>query len=227
MDPTPAPELKPAPPARAPRPWPAWLRAWPVYVLLVAVLGATWYVTRARKEAGLVDPVLPVTIQLESNVEVKFGEVTMQGRQKGVQRWVITSPVVTLSKDGRYTEFEPDPAGRFFNLKDWKAKEEAPSDKVRSLDWKAKKARYDSFSEDLEMLGKVVLTTDEKDIIKTEKVAYKARTKRVQMPEQVVIQMADGTYARADSLEANSDAEVFELKGHVDFKAPTGEEDKL
>jgi hypothetical protein len=47
------------------------------------------------------------------------------------------------------------------------------------------------------------------------------------MPGKVVITMADGTEARADSLEANADAEVFELKGHVDFKAPAGDEEKL
>jgi LPS export ABC transporter protein LptC len=224
MDPTPPPAMTPAPPRR----WPGWLRAVPLLVLLVAVIGAAVWVTRARKQAGLAaDSVLPVTIQLASNVEVKFGEVTMQGRQKGVQRWLISAPTVSLSKDSRYTYFEPRPKGRFLNLKDWKARDEAPTDKVRSLDWQADRAQFDSFSDDLEMTGHVVITTDDKDVIKTEKMSYKARTKRVQMPGKVDIKMADGTEARADALEANSDAEVFELKGHVDFKAPTGEEEKL
>ncbi|MEB3223600.1 MAG: LPS export ABC transporter periplasmic protein LptC [Candidatus Sericytochromatia bacterium] len=225
MDPTPPPELKPAPPLRR---RPAWLIAVPVLALLVGVIVAAVWVTRARKEAGLAaDSVLPVTIQLASNVEVKFSDVTMQGRQKGVQRWMIVAPTVSLSKDSRYTYFEPKPKGRFLNLKDWRAREEAPSDKVRSLDWQADRAQFDSFSDDLEMAGHVVITTDDKDVIKTDKMTYKSRTKRVQMPGKVHIKMTDGTEARADSLEANSDAEVFELKGHVDFKAPTGDEEKL
>jgi hypothetical protein len=73
----------------------------------------------------------------------------------------------------------------------------------------------------------VVLHTDDKDVIKTEKLLYKARTKKVLMPEKVDIKMVDGTEARADSLEANSDAEVFELKGHVDFRANAQDEEKL
>ncbi|MEB3330106.1 MAG: LPS export ABC transporter periplasmic protein LptC [Candidatus Sericytochromatia bacterium] len=224
MVPTPTPELSPPPRRR----WPGWLRALPVVLLLVAVVGAAVGVTRARQRAGLAaDAVLPVTIQLASNVEVKFSDVTMQGRQKGVQRWLISAPTVSLSKDSRYTYFEPQPRGRFLNLKDWKARDEAPPDKVRSLDWRADRAQFDSFSDDLEMTGSVVITTDDKDVIKTEKMTYRARTKRVEMPKKVEIKMTDGTEARADSLEANSDAEVFELKGHVDFKAPTGEEEKL
>lgn len=222
MDATQAPPLAPPP-----KPRPRWLNAWPIYLVLAIVVLVTAYVTRTRQQAGLADPLLPAAIQLEQNIEVKFTEVSMQGRQKGVQRWIIEAPTVTLSRDGRYTQFEPNPKGRFLNLKDWRSNEATPTTKVRSLDWTSKRAQYDSFSEDLEMDGNVVLHTDDKDVIKTEKLLYKARTKKVLMPKKVDIKMVDGTEARADSLEANSDAEVFELKGNVDFRAKAQDEEKL
>lgn len=222
----PPPGLTPPPPAPK-RQLPGWLRAWPIYLIAVAVLAGTFFVTRQRQQAGQADPLLPAAIQLEQNIEIQFAEVTMQGRQKGVQRWVITSPKVALSKDGRYTYFDPDPSGRFLNLKDWRAKEGEPSEKVKSMDWTADKARFDSFTEDLEMEGHAVITTDDKDIIKTERVEYKSRTKRVHMPKPVDIKMKDGTDIKGDSLEANTEAEVFELKGHVDFRTEVKDEEKL
>ncbi|MEB3196090.1 MAG: LPS export ABC transporter periplasmic protein LptC [Candidatus Sericytochromatia bacterium] len=217
----------PGPPAKPARARPNWLAPWPIYLLTVLVVAGTIYVTRARQQAGLADPVLPKAISLEQNIEVKFSDVTMQGRQKGVQRWLIEAPTVSLSRDGRYTTFEPKPKGRFLNLKDWKNQDASPSEKVRALDWTADQARFDSFSEDLHMSGHVVLTTDDKDIIKTEELAYRARTKRVEMPKPVTITMTDGTEARGDALEANADAEVFELKGHVDFRAKAQDEERL
>ena len=226
----PPPGLTPAEPPKAPKPsrqLPGWLRAWPVYLLTVAVVAGTFYITRQRQQAGQADPLLPAVIQLEQNIEIQFADVTMQGRQKGVQRWVITSPKVALSKDGRYTYFDPDPTGRFLNLKDWKAKDEEPGEKVKSMDWKADKARFDSFTEDLEMDGHAVITTDDKDVIKTERVEYKSRTKRVHMPTPVVIKMNDGTDIKGDALEANTEAEVFELKGNVDFRTEVKDEEKL
>lgn len=233
MDPTPpnAPgvtaEAPPPKPAKPRKPLPGWLRAWPIYALAVAVVAGTYFVTRQRQQAGQADPLLPAAVQLKENIEIQFGDVTMQGRQKGVQRWVITSPKVALSKDGRYTYFDPDPKGRFLNLKDWRAKEGEPAEKVKSMDWVADKAKFDSFTEDLEMEGHAVITTEDQDVIKTERVEYKSRTKRVHMPKPVDIKMKDGTDIKSDSLEANTEAEVFELRGHVDFRTEVKDEEKL
>ena len=205
-----------------------WLRPWPIYLSAIAVVGGGVYYTRAQRAAGVADPILPPSVQLQQNIEIQFGDVVMQGRQKGVQRWAITSPKVALSKDGRFTYFDPDPKGEFYNLKDWNEQEGgAPSDKTRSMTWTAKKAQFDSFTEDLVIEGKAVITTDTKDVIKTEKVEYKSRAKLVNMPQPVDIVTEKGTHVTADSLEANADAEVFELKGNVDFLTPLNDEDKL
>lgn len=232
MDPTP-----PPPPARRglklPRPkLPAWLRPWPIYLLAVGVAGGTYYFVTHR-QAGQGDTVLPPSVKLESNIEIEFGDVIMQGRQKGVQRWTIQAPKVKLSKDGRYTYFEPRPQGNFVNLKDWNQSDQAatasadPNAKVRSLDWIADKARFDSFTEDLDIDGHALVTTDEKDVIKTESIQYKSRTKAIEMPKPVDISMKKGTTMKADSLSANSDAEVMELKGHVVLDTKVNEEEKL
>jgi LPS export ABC transporter protein LptC len=209
---------------------PAWLRAWPVYLLAIAVSAGTYYFVTHR-QAGQGDTVLPPSVKLESNIEIEFGDVTMQGRQKGIQRWQIQAPKVKLSKDGRYTYFEPRPHGNFVNLKDWSAPDAKPSnqpaDKVRSLKWEADKARFDSFTEDLEIDGKAIVTTDEEDIIKTERIEYKSRSKAIEMPKAVDIVMKKGTTVKADALSANSDAEVMEFKGHVIFDSKVNDEEKM
>jgi LPS export ABC transporter protein LptC len=205
-----------------------WLKPWPIYLLAIAVVGGTVYFTRAQREAGVADPVLPASVQLQQNIEIQFSDVIMQGRQKGVQRWTITSPKVALSKDSRFTYFEPKPKGEFYNLKDWNQPEGAPpSDKNRSLTWTADKAQFDSFTEDLMIEGNAVIVTDTKDTIRTEKVEYKSRAKAVSMPKPVKIETTTGTKIKADSLEANTDAEVFELKGHVDLVTSVNDEEKL
>jgi LPS export ABC transporter protein LptC len=205
-----------------------WLKPWPIYLLAIAVVGGTVYFTRAQRAAGVADPVLPASVQLQQNIEIQFSDVIMQGRQKGVQRWTITSPKVSLSKDSRFTYFEPKPKGEFYNLKDWNQAEGAPpSDKNRSLTWTADKAQFDSFTEDLMIEGNAVIVTDTKDTIRTEKVEYKSRAKAVSMPKPVKIETTTGTKIKADSLEANTDAEVFELKGHVDLVTSVNDEEKL
>lgn len=202
------------------------LRPWPVYLIMVGVVAGTMYMVRTRA-AGTADPVLPPSVTLEQNIEIQFQDVIMQGRQKGVQRWVITSPKVSLSRDGRYTYFEPDPKGKFFNLKDWNQTEGEPTDKVRSLDWKAKKAEYDSFTEDLKIDGDAIITTDTQDVIKTETVEYSSRQKKVNMPKPVDIRTKDGTIMKGNEMTANTDAEVMELRGNVSLVTPTKDEVKL
>jgi LPS export ABC transporter protein LptC len=211
-----------------------WLKPWPIYLIALAVVGGGVYFTRQQREAGHADPILPANVQLQQNIEIQFSDVIMQGRQRGVQRWTITSPKVSLSKDSRYTYFEPNPKGEFYNLKDWSASESpapgaspSPDGKTRSMTWTAAKAEFDSFTEDLTIQGKAVITTDTKDVIKTEKVEYKSRSKYVMMPKPVDIQTTKGTHVKADSLKANADAEVFELTGHVDMISPVNDEEKL
>lgn len=218
-------------PQTKPSPLKTWLRPWPVYVLAILVTVGTIYMARNR-EAGTADPVLPATISLEQNIEIQFQDVIMQGRQQGVQRWVIDSERVSLSRDGRYTYFEPKPKGKFFNLKDWEAQEgeatpEAANQKMRSMNWTADKAQFDSFTEDLEIEGSAVITTDSEDVIKTERVEYRSRQKEVFMPKPVDIVTKDGTTITADALTADTDSEVFELKGNVDLVTTANEEDSL
>lgn len=232
-EPTPPPRRLKLPklprPSRLPA-LPRWLRAWPVYVIAVAVVGGTYYFVTHR-QAGQGDTVLPASVKLESNIEVQFGDVVMQGRQKGIQRWTIEAPNVKLSKDGRYTYFEPHPKGTFINLKDWNAPDAQPSgqpdQKTRSLNWQADKAQFDSYTEDLAIDGHSVVTTDDNDVIKTEHIDYKSRTKAVEMPKPVDITQKNGTKMKADQLTANSDAEVLELKGHVVLDTKVNDEEKL
>lgn len=212
-----------APVARRLPPLPGWVRSWPAWAGALLTVGLVVLVVRNRP-ADVADPFLPQPVKLEENIEIQFGEVTMQGRQHGVPRWAIVAPKVSLSRDGRYTVFEPDPKGKFMNLKDWNASEDAaspaPEASPRSLVWQAKRAEFDGFTEDLVIEGQAVFTTDKQDVIKTERVEYRSREQRVAMPKPVDIKTADGATITADSLEADAEAERMELKGHVVLDTP-------
>ncbi|HEY9722131.1 MAG TPA: LPS export ABC transporter periplasmic protein LptC [Oscillatoriaceae cyanobacterium] len=195
---------------------PAWLRPWPIYLGAVAIVIIAVQMARHRAP-HTADPLLPGTITLKPDIEVQFGDVIMEGREQGVKRWVITAPKVGLSRDGRYTYFDPHPKGRFFNLKDWSAQDNQQSDKMRSLVWQGDHAQYDSFTHDLAIDGHVIITTDVGDVIKTEHVDYNAIQKQVQLPKPVTVAMKDATDVKADTLKANTGAQVLEMQGHVDL----------
>lgn len=213
-----------APVKRRLPPVPAWVRSWPAWAGAAGTIALVAFVVRHRP-ADVADPFLPQPVKLEENIEIQFGEVTMQGRDHGVPRWAIVAPKVSLSRDGRYTTFEPDPKGKFMNLKDWSAQAEAsaspqPEASPRSMLWEAKRAQFDGFTEDLVMEGKAVITTDKKDVIKTEKVEYRAREQHVVMPKPVDIKTADGMSITGDTLDADAQAERMEIKGHVVLDTP-------
>lgn len=202
---------------------PGWLRPWPVYLGAIAVVLVAVLMARHRAPQS-VDPLLPAAISLKPDIEVQFGDVVMEGRDKGVQRWAITAPKVSLSRDGRYTYFDPDPKGRFFNLKDWSAPENQQDNKMRSLVWTGDRAQFDGFTHDLSIDGHVVITTDVGDVIKTAHLDYNSVQKQVQLPKPVNVAMKDGTTVTADSLKANTGAQVLEMQGHVDLLTNVNEE---
>jgi len=200
--------------------------AWPIYLLLVVVCVVTWY-TISRRPPGTPDAILPPTVQLTQNIDIQFADVVMQGREKGHKRWTIESKTVKLSQDSRFTYFESRPKGRFFNLKDWKSEQPDNSESRRTVDWESDKATYDTVTEGLTMEGNVVIVTDDRDRITTARLEYQSREKRLMMPQKTLIVTNDKTRIRADAIEANTEAEVFELKGHVHVSTDLEEGDRL
>jgi hypothetical protein len=199
-------------------------RAWPIYLVAVLVVGATYYWRTYRPSIFTKDSILPEPVKLEQNIDVRFSDVVMQGRQKGVQRWAVTADRVILSRDGRYTYFEPNPKGKVFNLKDWNTPEsESPNptastgSKVKSMNWVAQKATFDQQENRLVLTKKVVLTTEDQDIMKTDELIYETEKKKLRFPKKTVLYKKDGTILKGDKMDVDVGSEVLEVSGNVDL----------
>lgn len=204
-----------------PRQLPVGLALVPVVLIVGGLIYASTQITKARRAGGQqADSLLPAPVKLEEDIEVRFEQVHMTGRERGIDRWEMEGPKVRLSKDGRFTFFDGKPHGSFFHLKDWQAKADQPATRTRSLTWVGDQARYDAFDEQLDITGHAVITTDAKDTIRTERIEFRQRTKQIDMPKPVAIAMVDGTKVTSLAMSANTEAEVFEFKGKVRMVAP-------
>lgn len=200
---------------------PPWTAVLPVLVVVGGLIYVNQHLGRVRQSAGeRADALLPDPVKLEENIEVRFEEVAMTGRERGFKRWDMFGPKVRLSNDGKFTYFDEKPHGSFYHLKDWKAKADQPATRTRSLVWAGDSARYDAFEEVLSIFGHAHLVTDEEDTIDTAEMTYRQRTKDIEMPKPVAIAMKDGTRVTSESMTANAEAEVFEFKGKVRMVAP-------
>lgn len=209
--------------AKLPKPkqLPKWVAVLPVIAIIGGLAYASVQVGKARRAGGQQsDALFPAPVKLEEDIEVRFEDVRMAGRERGLDRWDLEGPRVRLSKDGRFTFFDEKPHGNFYHLKDWQAKQDQPATRTRSLVWRGDQARYDAFDEVLLINGHAHVVTDGKDTIETERMEYSQRTKQIEMPKPVKIAMADGTKVTCDAMTANTEGEVFEFKGKVRMIAP-------
>lgn len=199
-------------------------RTWPVYVVLVLVVGAgSWYLKRMPTVANSVLP--QVMVKMEPHIELQFQEVTMQGREKGTVRWRISAKQVSASQNQQYIYFEKDPKGSFFNLKDWNPKEGEPT-KNKSLDWTADRAEYDSLMDEMTITGSASFVTEDQDHLTTDELRYKAKQHQVTMPKPVQLKTRDQLVLRAQEASADTQMESVQLHGNVELISPLKDQEK-
>lgn len=87
--------------------------------------------------------------------------------------------------------------------------------KVRSADWVADRAEFDTYAESLRLKGHVIITTDEKDQVKTDTVEYRSREKLVLMPQPLTFRSHEEATVAARQATADMRIDTLDLKGRV------------
>jgi LPS export ABC transporter protein LptC len=198
--------------------WPRW--ATPL-LLAVGVSGMAWYFWRDRAH----NPVaVPQPVKPDQEIELRFHDAELRGRKNGVGHWSIRAKRIDVSRDQRYAYLKDHPTGTFYNIKDWNPSQSDATAKSRSFDWSGKEAEYDSMSNNLMIKGNVVIRTDAKEELKTERVNFYSDDDKVDIPGKVTI-IGDKGRPRisADKLDADLKLEVLSLQGHVKIDTVVGE----
>jgi LPS export ABC transporter protein LptC len=202
--------------------WPRW--ATPV-LLTVAVGGMGWYFwqKRAHNPVAVPQPAKP-----EQEIELRFHDAELRGRKNGVGHWTMEAKLVEVSRDQRIATLKQDPKGTFFNIKDWNPSQSDAPAKSRSFDWTGKEAEYDSLTNNLIIKGNVVIRTDAKEELKTERVNFYSDSDKVDIPGKVTIIGDKGKpKISADKLDADLKLEVLQLDGHVKIDTVVGENQQI
>lgn len=199
-------------------------RTWPVYLVLVLVVGlGTWYL---RRMPEVTNSVLPQTmVKMEPHIELQFQEVTMQGREKGTVRWRISAKQVSASQNQQYIYFEKEPKGSFFNLKDWDPKDGEPP-RNKTLDWTANRAEYDSLMEEMTITGSASFVTEDQDVLTTDEVRYRAKMHQVVMPKPIELKTKDQLVLRSQEASADTQMESVQLQGNVELISPLKDQER-
>lgn len=202
--------------------WPRW--ATPV-LLTVCVGWVGWYFwsRRAHNPVAVAQPPKP-----DQEIELRFHDVELRGRKNGVGHWTIHAKNVDVSRDQRYAYLKDHPEGTFYNIKDWNPSQSDAPAKSRSFDWSGKEAEYDSITNNLQIKGNVVIRTDAKEELKSERVNFFSDADKVEVPGKVTIVGDKGKpKIAADKLDADLKLEVLSLQGHVKIDTVVGENQQI
>jgi hypothetical protein len=200
--------------------------SWLILGLLVVVVSGTTYYLRQKQLTKT--SLMPSTkVEMEPQMELKFDEVVMRGRDKGTARWEIRVPEMNVSENQRVVYFKDHPKGKFLNLKDWSDKPDKEK-RNRSVDWVADSAQYDNDFQELSIKGNGVFTTDEKDVMKTDNVTYRQRDNLVMVNSPFKFDSHDHKLQmKGDVATADTKLEILEMGGKVVVDSKLSESDKL
>ncbi len=142
-----------------------------------------------------------------SPLSSKFENITLTGWHKGEKQWEIKARFVEVSKDKRITNFKQITEGIFFQ-------EGKPV-----LYFQADEAKYNSGTLDLEIKGKIKLSSlpeaEKKGVVlTTEELCWLAKERRLVSKGKVKLTSANNTL-EGDYLIADAKLEGVEIKGNV------------
>lgn len=188
------------------------------------------------------NPAGPQAQTVESKVEVRFKESILRGRKKGIPYWTVYADVVESERNSSKIVFKNTPKGSFYNLKDWSkdgfdkvemnnntdSSNLEKNQKLRTFYWSAKIAEYDTETEDLVLKDKVVMNTDENDILKTDELLWNNFLQKAITKKRTEIIASKGSpHIFADNVQADMTSDMIDLSGNVDITTDLTEEQQL
>jgi lipopolysaccharide export system protein LptA len=190
------------------------------------------------------NPAGPQAQTVESKVEVRFKDSIVRGRKKGIPYWTVYANVVESERNSSKIIFKNKPKGSFYNLKDWSkdgfdkvemtnndlnsSSETNKETKLRTFYWEAKIAEYDTETEDLVLKDKVVMNTDENDILKTDELHWNNFLQKATTNKRTEIIASKGSpHIFSDKVQADMSSDMIDLSGNVDITTDLTEEQQL
>jgi LPS export ABC transporter protein LptC len=202
--------------------WPRWGTPL-LLVLAVGWMGWYFWTHRAHNPVAVPQPAKP-----DQEIELRFHDVELRGRKNGVGHSSIEAKQVDVSRDQRIAYLKDHPKGTFYNIKDWSPSQSDAAAKSRTFDWSGKEAEVDLFTNNLIIKGDVVIRTDAKEVLKTDRLNFHSDTEKVDIPGKVSIIGDKGKpKILADKLDADLKLEVLSLQGHVTIDTVVGDNQQI
>lgn len=187
------------------------------------------------------NPAGPQAQTIESNIEVKFKNSIVRGRKKGIPYWTVYCDEVESERNSSRILFKNNPKGSFYNLKDWSKEgfdksdsnidnptSEVQQNRLRKFNWTSKLAEYDTETENLILRDKIVMSTDDNDILKTDELHWNNFLQKALTKKRTEIIASKGSpHILADNVEADMTSDIIDLNGNVDITTDLTEEQQL
>ena len=176
-----------------------------VIIILIIVLSLSLYFIYKEKEKGAVQT--DEIEETEEYIEVKEALVKIEkgvvaGFKDGQKEWEIKADKISLAQDRKKTIFENIEKTIIF-------KDDKPYLKI-----KLEKCIADMGSKSMELVGDVVIETEEGDILKGDRFFWNPEEKRLTSLEPVEVIVKENKII-ADHLSTDMELNKLELKGNV------------
>lgn len=177
-----------------------------IILILILIISLSFYLF--FKEKGGNNPQVEEQIEESDDfVEVEEAPVTIEqgvvsGMKDGQKEWEIEAGKISLEKDRKNTIFEEIEKVIIFK------------DNQPHLNIKAKKCIADMKSKSMELIGNVIIETEEGDILKGESFFWDSDKERLYSTEPVEIMVKDNIIS-ADQFTSDKELNSLQLEGHA------------
>lgn len=183
-----------------------------IILILIIVLSLSLYFIYKEKDKGAVQTEEEIEEIEEEDIEVKEAPVkiekgTVVGVKEGRKEWEIEADKISLGEDRKKTIFEKIKRAIIFK------------DNKPYLNVQLKKCIADMGNKSMELIGDVVIETEEEDILKGDRFFWDPEKERLTSLEPVEI-LIKKNIIFADRLSTDVELNKLELQGNVKVTFP-------
>ena len=179
---------------------------WVILILIIALSLSLYFIYR-EKDKGAVQTEEEIEEIEEEDIEVKEAPVkiekgTVVGVKEGRKEWEIEADKISLGEDRKKTVFEKIKRAIIFK------------DNKPYLNVQLKKCIADMGTKSMELVGEVIIETEEGDILKGDRFFWNPEKERLTSLEPVEILVKENMIF-ADQLSTDVELNKLELQGNV------------
>ena len=180
---------------------------WIIVIIILAIALSFYFIYNKGKDEGTGKAEEEIEEFEEEDIEineapVKIEEGTVVGMKAGEKEWEIEADKISLAKDRKRTIFEEIKKVVIFK------------DNEPNLNIQLNKCIADMGSKSMELVGEVVIETNEGDILKGDRFFWDSEEETLASLEPVEIMVKENKIT-ADELYTDSELNKLELQGNV------------